>query len=121
MALIKSRIRLRVKAGTDDPNDDGFVEMRQPTAEEWNEFMRTGFPTLRAGRMIGENAVLARVKLFDALVTKFENLQDEEGEITLDCKERFPATYKTQAIFGGLELGTELELEKNSEGTFANT
>ena len=101
--------------------EDGIVRLRWPTAQEWNDFFAAGFPTVRGPQISNADSVAARVTLFDQTVVSFENVEDEQGPITVEGKERFPAPLKVQAIWLAFERSNDMALEKNSAGTSSAT
>ena len=114
MAKVQQSIRLTF-------NEDGAVLLRHPTVEEYNDFLAAGYPSLRGGRLSAANSVDARVAFFDKLVTGFENIEDDDGQITVETKDRFPVEYKVECIFVAFDQQRHVELVKNSGGTSGTT
>ena len=96
---------VEVKVGT-----DGLIILREPTNKEWNDFEADRYPVGKRNRM-RDNSGAARADLFDKLVQKIENLEDGDGPITLETKDRIPARLKGQIIFDAFETGIEVDVK----------
>ena len=82
---------------------DGLIVLREPTNKEWNEFINSQViwdKRTKATFRINE----AREELFDKLVIKIENIEDDDGLITLEGKHRIPSRIKTKIITEVFEL-----------------
>ena len=90
--------------------EDGIVTLREPTNAEWNNFTAKRYPFGRRGRMI-DNSTEARVELFDKLILKIENLEDAQGLITIETKERMPARIKSSIIFNAFETEEVVDIK----------
>lgn len=84
----------RVEIG--GPEDPGIICLREPTNEEWNEYNSTLFTP--DGGQVKDTSGNANDKLFDKLVTKIENVQVGDVEVTLNNLGILPQRYKTQII-----------------------
>ncbi len=93
-----------IKIGT-----DGLIVLREPTDAEWNEFSSELISFRRHGKAKDES-VEARIKLFNKLVVRIENLEDSQGPITMENK-RLRARLKSDIIFNTFQQ-SEIE-EKN--------
>jgi len=83
--------------------EDGLIVLREPTNAEWNEFNNSQLVPGKKGRMsfrINE----AREKLFDTLLVKIENIEDADGPITVETRERLPSRFKSRVIIEAFEL-----------------
>ena len=89
---------------------DGTVILREPTNKEWNEFSSELLTFKRHGKMRDESAE-ARGRLFDRLLVRLDNFEDEKGPITLETKDRFPLRFKSDIIFNAFQV-SEVD-EKN--------
>ncbi|MDD5774362.1 MAG: hypothetical protein PHS64_00290 [Candidatus Omnitrophica bacterium] len=90
--------------------DDGRIVLREPSNREWNEFQSERYPVGRRNQM-KDNSGPARVALFDKLVVKIENLEDDQGVITIDSKDRIPARIKGQIIFDAFEAASDVDIK----------
>lgn len=70
--------------------DAAFV-LRNPTDQEYNDYY--------AERFEKNNIVRARAALFDELLVEVENLEDDDGVIGIEQKDRIPAKLKAEAVF----------------------
>jgi hypothetical protein len=96
-----------IKIGT-----DGVVVLREPTNKEWNEFS-TELITMRRHGKARDASVEARGRLFDSLVTRLDNFEDDKGPITLETKDRFLLRLKSDIIFNTFQLSESEIDEKN--------
>ncbi len=103
MAKILKEVEVRV--GT-----DGLIILREPTNKEWNEFEMERYSVGKRNRM-KDNSGPARCALFDLLLVRIENLEDSEGQITVESKARIPSRLKTQIIFDAFETGQEIDIK----------
>lgn len=103
--MAKLTKEIQVKVG-----EDGLIVLREPTNKEWNEFEADRYPVGKKNRM-KDNSGPARCNLFDKLVVKIENIEDDSGPITLESKDRFPARFKAQIIFDSFENGQEIDVK----------
>ena len=87
--------------------EDGEIEFREPTNKEWNNFSAARYPVQRGGK-VKDNSTQARVDLFDLLVIRIERVEDAQGPITVETKDRLPIRIKTAAIFEAFEA-TDVE------------
>lgn len=94
---MKIRKEIEVQVG-----EDGLVVFREPTNQEWNDFVAERYPVGRHARM-KDNSEGARAKLFDKLAVRFEKLEDDAGEINIDGKDRIPMRLKASLIFTAFE------------------
>ncbi len=92
--------------------EDGEIELREPTPEEWNQFVADRYPVTRKGKMIDKSGE-ARCALFDKIAVRVTNLEDNEGPITMTDLQRIPARIKGKAILNQLEKDTGGDDEKN--------
>ena len=90
--------------------EDGVIVLREPTNKEWNEFSAERYPVGRHNKM-KDNSGAARAVLFDTILTKVENIEDDEGPITLETKDRIPARLKGQIIFDAFETGSDVDVK----------
>lgn len=104
MAKIGASIEIRV-------GEDGLIELREPTNREWNEFDQARYPISR--NKVKFNATAARVNLFDKLVIRLENIEDNNGPIGLEELGRIPDRVKADVVFKAFEQPGEIDL-KNS-------
>ena len=91
------------------------ITMREPTNREWNTLNRDRVKVGRKGKVDTSKSLKARCELFDKVVTRIENLADDDGEITLETLERIPARLKETWIIDTFEsdIGDDLD---NTEG-----
>lgn len=104
---MKIRNEYRITIG-----EDGLIVLREPTTKEWNEFTAAQFNIGRKGK-ISNQIEIARQELFDKLLIAVENLEDDEGKITVETKHRIPARLKSRIIIDTFESGEEVDV-KNS-------
>ncbi len=104
---MKLNKEIEIKVGS-----DGLIVLREPTNKEFNDFQADRYPLGRRNQM-KDNSGQARMALFDRLVIKIENIEDNDGAITLDTKDRIPARVKGQIIFDVFESGQDVDI-KNS-------
>ena len=81
-----------------------FFTLRQPTNEEFNKFSGSRWKGGRRGSM-EDCAVKVRCELFDKLLVKVEDLEDESGPIAVDGKDRIPVNIKSAVVFELFEVG----------------
>lgn len=96
--------------------EDAVIIMREPTNKEWNTLNSGRVKLGRKGRPDTSGGLKARCQLFDAVLTSIENLEDDDGKITMETIERIPARLKEQWIMETFENdeGEHLEdTEKN--------
>ncbi len=105
MARIASQITSVIKVG----DEEVIVTLRKPTNKELNEFLAARYEVGRKNRM-KDNSHVARVELFDKLVVKIENLEDESGPVDAGRKEAFPANWKNDIVFKSFE-DNEIEVK----------
>lgn len=106
---LSNEVEITIRGGDEV---DGKVILREPTAEEWNEFQtRSVQVSKRKSMEVINNTNLARVELFDRIVVRLENISDEEGEITLERLYAFPARFKAECILRAFEGGESVELK----------
>jgi len=96
---------IEVKVG-----EDGKIILREPTNKEWNDFQSERYPVGRHNKM-KDNSGPARVALFDKLLIKIENIEDDQGVIALETKDRIYARLKGQIIFDAFESGQEVDVK----------
>ncbi len=75
--------------------------LREATNEEINGFLGSRYDIQAKGRKVkaDDKSVKARCSFFDDLLTKIENLEDEDGDpVTLERKEKIPSKWKNAAI-----------------------
>jgi hypothetical protein len=89
---------------------DGLIVLREPATKEWNEFTADRYQVGKRNRM-KDNSGQAREALFDLLLIKIENIEDDAGAITLETKDRIPARLKGQIIFDVFESGQEVDVK----------
>ena len=90
--LLKDEVEVKI-------GDEGIAVLREPTNKEWNNF--------QAAQFRGKGAVgmtTARAQLFDVIVTDIRNIEDKQGDITIEGKDRIPARIKAQCIVVGFEM-----------------
>jgi hypothetical protein len=102
MAKLGNEIQIKI-------GEDGLIVLRQPTNREWNAFEAERYQLRR--NKIQDNASKARVALFDTLVVKIENVEDDQGPITLETKDRIPDRRKAEMIFKALEADDAVEVK----------
>lgn len=90
--------------------DDGRIVLREPTNREWNEFQQDRYPVGKRNQL-KDNSGPARVVLFDKLVVRIENIEDDQGAITLDSKDRIPDRIKGQIIFDAFEASSDVDIK----------
>jgi len=95
---------IEVKVG-----DDGLIVLREPTDQEWNEFEKARYQVRR--NKFKDNASRARIDFFDKLVIRIEKIEDDQGPITLETKERIPNRKKAQIVFQAFETNDEIEIK----------
>ena len=94
-----------------DAGDDGHVVLREPTAREWNNYTAAK-GQLRGQRYIDKTSQ-ARGDLFDKIVMNIEGIEDDNGPITMETKDRIPLRLKSQIIFKAFEEEDAIDV-KNS-------
>ena len=94
--------------------DDGLIEMRHPTNEEWNDYQANKIEAQSEGRDIPAlNKVIC--DFFDKLIVKIENIEDsDDTPITLENLGRISIKEKTSMIMQGIELNSQGISIKNS-------
>ena len=102
MAKLNGEIEVKV-------GDDGLIALREPTNREWNDFEAARYPLSR--NKIKNHALEARADLFDKLVVRIENIEDDQGPITLETKERIPDRKKGAIVFQVFEADAEIEVK----------
>jgi len=102
MAKLSGEIEVKV-------GEDGLIVLRKPTNKEWNDFDAARYPVSR--NKIKNHAIEARAELFDKLVVRIENLEDDQGPITLETKARIPDRHKGVIIFKAFETDEEIEVK----------
>ena len=109
------KIRRKVVIEVDDGDADstiGRVHLREPNAEEWNTFQAESVQISRGPTVeVTNNANEARVNLFDRLVEAFEDIEDEDGAITVERKDAFPARLKAEGILKAFETATSINVK----------
>lgn len=103
MAKLAKDVEVRI--GT-----DGLIILREPTIKEWNEFTSERYPVGKRNQM-KDNSSAARLSLFDKLLIRIENIEDDQGVITLETKDRIPARMKVQIIFDAFESGQDVDVK----------
>ncbi len=103
--MVKLLKEVEVKVGI-----DGLLILREPTNKEWNEFEAERYPIGKRNRL-KDNSGTARQALFDKLLIRIENLEDNEGIITLETKDRIPARLKGKIIFDAFESDLDIDVK----------
>lgn len=94
----------RVKWGT-----DGWVELSEPSNEQWNEYQKRKYPISRRGQAVTNDAHAAAIWLFDELYLAHGGLEDQDGEIPLAALDRLPGRYKALTVQKLFELEDDVE------------
>lgn len=106
---LQNKIIVKVNAG----NEVIIFELRRPTDQEWNEFQAKRLDAGTGGRILKDNSNEARIDLFDKLLLSIENLEDDNGIITIDRKDAIPAAWKQDIVF--VKIENEIRIDaKNS-------
>lgn len=92
---VVSRMRLTY------PTGDAFITLRRATNEEQNRFeaARFGAPDNATPAEAMGHAKNAICDFFDLLVVKIEDLEDDQGPITLDRLDAIPQDQKVEVMF----------------------
>lgn len=106
MAKLTKEIRAKVKV---DGEDVVFV-LRKPTNEELNGCLAKRYEVSKRGKDVKDASYLARVELFDQLLTGVENLEDDNGPITVGRKSEIPPNWKAEIVFKAFE-DNEIEIK----------
>jgi hypothetical protein len=102
MAKLNGEIEVKV-------GDDGLIALRNPTNKEWNDFEAARYPLSR--NKIKNHALEARAELFDRVVVRIENIEDDQGPITLETRDRIPNRIKSSIIFRTFETDEEIDVK----------
>lgn len=89
--------------------EDGLIVLRRPTNAEWNKFEADRYPLHR--NKVTNAGLEARCALFDKLLVEVENVEDNQGPITVEGKDRIPNSMKGEIIFQAFESGSEVEVK----------
>jgi len=104
-----ARVKLTLSTG------DAYVTLREPTNEELNDYQAKKFDI--PDKASPSDAMLhvkkAQGEFFDKLVTGFEDLENNEGPITLERKDVFPLHLKAEIVFRRFDRVPILVDEKN--------
>ena len=103
MAKLSKEIEIKIGA-------DGLLVLREPSNAEWNEFTADRYPVGKRNRL-KDNSGVAREALFDLLMVKIENIEDDDGAITLETKDRIPGRLKAQIIFEAFESNQDIDVK----------
>lgn len=90
-----ARVRLPLSTG------DAFIILREPTNEEMNAYQAEKF---NVSDNAGPGDVMmhtkrAQGKFFDLLLTEIEDLEDDQGPVTVERKDVIPLNYKAEIVF----------------------
>lgn len=99
---LQNKITVTVNVG----NEKVTFVLRRPTNKEINEFQAKRFD-------VGNNVSSRLVSLedyFDTLLVSMENLEDDNGIITIDRKDAIPANWK-QDIIAKIELDAQIDIK----------
>ncbi len=88
--------------------EEVLFTFREPTNEELNDFLTSRFEL--KGKGPKDTSVAARCDFFDLLLVKVENLEDEQGEVTPERKDRIPSNWKQDMIMQLFEA-TEINVK----------
>lgn len=103
MAKIGAEIEVKI-------GEDGLIVLREPTNREWNQFESERYPVGRNMKM-RNNATAARAVLFDRLVLRIENLEDEQGPLGMETLARIPERMKSDIVFKSFEAAEQIEVK----------
>ncbi|GEM_PF-6311144 len=103
MARIGASIEVKI-------GEDGLIELREPTNQEWNRFEAERYPIGR-NQKLRNNATAARAALFDRLVLRIDNLEDGQGKLGLDTLDRIPERLKSDIVFKAFESVEQVEVK----------
>lgn len=106
MAKIQSTIVRNIKFG-DEP---AKFTARQPTNKEYNEYLADkSCMGSKSKKELQLHHDRARVNLFDKIITKIEDLEDETGPVTLERLDAVPLPAKVQFIAATID---DIEIEE---------
>lgn len=95
-----SEIKVELPVG----NEEVLFTFREPTNAELNRFLSGRFSMAMRGKQVNDKSVGARVEFFDLLITKVDNLEDEDGKpITAEQKDKIPSNWKNAVILEAFE------------------
>lgn len=98
--------------------EDGLIVLREPTNVEWARFSNDRASVSRG--KVKLSGAQARCRLFDKIIVRIENIEDDGGTITLETLDRIPDRVKEKCILERIEVDiNEItveneDLEKNS-------
>lgn len=99
MVKLGSEIKVGLLVG----NEEVSFSFREPTNAELNRFL-SGRYSMSRGKSVNDKSFEARVAFFDLLLTKVENLEDEEGVlVTPEQKDKIPSNWKNTVILEAFE------------------
>ena len=105
------KIGNEIKIGLEVGGEEVLFTLREPTNDELNKFLSGRFSMSMRGKQVNDKSVEARIKFFDLLLIKVENLEDAKGNpITVENKDEIPANWKNMVILEAFE-NTEVSIK----------
>lgn len=102
---LTNKITVKLKAG----DETVTFELRRPTNQEINEFQAKRIDVDPQGRKLKDNSNEAREELFDKILVSVENLEDDNGSITVDRKDAIPGLWKQDIIYAKIENEVKID------------